>query len=193
MSLLTLCSFSHNDCLKLRLTDSYAIHRTVCGLFRFEDEPRILHADMGFQNGIRRILVLSENPPGSWEYGKAETKAIPRKFLECESYDFKVIVNPVRQNAKTRKLEIPPGKSGSGIRAWFEGKAGTWGFEARASQADFWIDRFRKPSGTVTLAKARIAGSLLVRNRDLFLKSFAGGLGRGKAFGCGLLQLRPVR
>lgn len=44
---------------------------------------------------------------------------------------------------------------------------------------------------TVTLNKADISGVLVVENDKLFTDAVLNGIGRSKAFGCGLLQVIP--
>ena len=44
-----------------------------------------------------------------------------------------------------------------------------------------------------SLQKARITGICHVEDRELFKKAVLGGIGRGKAFGCGLLQVVPIQ
>lgn len=59
--------------------------------------------------------------------------------------------------------------------------------------ADITVDAFPRDDGrNVTLSKARIIGELAVTDRDRFIHSFTRGIGHGKAFGCGLLQIAPL-
>ena len=51
---------------------------------------------------------------------------------------------------------------------------------------------FRKDNSKVTLSQADLRGTLEVTDKDIFSESFANGIGRGRAFGCGLLQIIPV-
>ena len=44
----------------------------------------------------------------------------------------------------------------------------------------------------MTLAQAHVSGQLQVIDRDRFQESFAQGIGRGRSFGCGLLQIVPL-
>lgn len=52
---------------------------------------------------------------------------------------------------------------------------------------DVW--RFRRGGNTVTLAVAAYSGRLRVADADLLRAALAGGVGRAKAYGCGLLTL----
>jgi CRISPR system Cascade subunit CasE len=82
------------------------------------------------------------------------------------------------------------------VAEWFSGKAPSWGFSV--ADNDLIVDEvgvweFTKKNQPVTLGFARLRGLLHVVNRELFRRSFSRGIGRGKAFGCGLLQIVPER
>ena len=48
-----------------------------------------------------------------------------------------------------------------------------------------------KSKHLITISRAVIQGVLKVTDKERFRQSFAAGLGRGRAFGCGLLQIVP--
>ena len=52
--------------------------------------------------------------------------------------------------------------------------------------------RFAKDGHDVSLKTSLIQGVLRVTDRERFKESFVKGIGRGRAFGCGLLQIVPV-
>lgn len=53
--------------------------------------------------------------------------------------------------------------------------------------------RGAKPSQAITLARTRFEGSALIQDAALLCQRLADGIGRGKAYGCGLLSIAPVR
>jgi CRISPR system Cascade subunit CasE len=55
--------------------------------------------------------------------------------------------------------------------------------------------RFTKPKGmhSVSLSTIEFNGILNVTDPDLFIKTLYNGLGPAKAFGCGLMMVRPLR
>lgn len=55
------------------------------------------------------------------------------------------------------------------------------------------VDRFRRGEGTVTLSRATFEGTLVVVDPVALRATLTGGLGPGKAYGCGLLTLAAVR
>lgn len=187
------------DCRALRLTDGYSLHRAVYGLF--EDVRKgnpgpsgILFADKGGKNGLRRILILSDREAGTPEYGRLESRELPENFLEFPRYRFEIIINAVRKKRENGKRE--PVRGREAVEAWFLEKAPSWGFEPHAPSvqvADITVDAFPKQDGRkVTLSKARVTGALAVTDKERFTQSFTQGIGHGKAFGCGLLQIAPL-
>lgn len=190
----------HNDILKLKVFDSYGVHRIVYDLFEPGRQPGeqtsagILHADLGEKKGKRQILILSNREPAIPLYGKIEKKVIPDVFFDYKTYRFAITINPVKRNNQSGKIE--PIKGRDAIESWFMEKAGSYGFDVvpRSIQnMDIKVDKFKKGDSYVILAKANINGLLEVTDKELFSRAVHHGLGRGKAFGCGLLRLVPVK
>ena len=192
-------------CLKeLKVTDPYSLHRVVYSLFddvRSASEKKssvssgILWADQGGDFHGRRILFLSDREPASQEFGKVAFKPIRPDFLKHNRYRFKVIINPTRRDNTSRKLI--PVKGRDQISQWFMQCAfNSWGF--KVTEGDLQINKmevmqFKDKSGRlVTLAQTELQGSLTVIDDTQFKHSFCAGIGRGRAFGCGLLQIVPL-
>lgn len=191
----------------LRITDPYSLHRVVYGLYpdvrdgaaKTGHQPSgILHADQGGDFHGRRILLLADRPPAEHAeggFGDVHSKVIPIDFLSHTRYRFKVIVNPTRRASASRKLI--PIKGRDAVAAWFaEHGPASWGF--RAAPEHLQVDRievlnFKDKAGRdVTLAQAHVQGQLTVSDQERFRSSFAHGIGRGRSFGCGLLQIVPL-
>jgi CRISPR system Cascade subunit CasE len=51
---------------------------------------------------------------------------------------------------------------------------------------------FRRDSATVTIDTAQFDGQLEVRDPDVLRRALTGGIGRSKAYGCGLMMLAPL-
>lgn len=190
----------------LRVTDAYSLHRVVYSLFddvRSDAEKAashasgILYADQGGDFQHRTILLLSDRPPAphiDGRYGTVRSRPIAEDFLAHPRYRFKVIVNPTRRDSASGKLL--PVKGREAVAQWFlQRGAQSWGFEA--SPEHLQIDKLQvlqfkdKAQRPVTLAQAHVQGQLIVTDRVQFQHSFSHGIGRGRAFGCGLLQIVP--
>jgi len=188
----------------LKITDTYSLHRVVYGLFDdVRSEEAKLHSessgiqwvDKGGDLHYRNILILSNRPPRDPEYGQIETNELPQGFLSHQHYRFTVTVSPGRRDSHSRK--IIPVKGREAIAAWFiERAAVSWGFTvdpARLQVDAINVQQFQgKAQHQITLQQVTLSGYLTVSDSDAFQVSFSKGLGRGRSFGCGLLQIVPV-
>lgn len=191
----------------LRITDAYSLHRLVYSLYPdIRDEEQklastpsgILYADQGGDYHGRKILMLSNREPRTTVdglHGDVVSKPIPDNFLDHEHYQFKVIVNPTRRDSSSRKLVAVRGRED--VAQWFIERAmASWGFEVPARQLqvnNIEVLRFKdKNQRKVTIGQAYVQGVMRVTNESRFTDSFTRGIGRGRAYGCGLLQIVPV-
>ena len=201
----TILTLSRKDVNALHMTDDYSLHRVVYSLFkdvRSEAEKQssvpsgFLFADKGGDAKGRQILILSDRPPLQPEHGELVSRPVPDEFLQHRFYKFEVTLNPTRKGNKSSKRV--PVKTSEAVAAWFSGKSlASWGFSVDPVRLDVRmlpVMQFKKQDGlTVTHGAARVSGMLRVENRDLFIESFNKGIGRGRAFGFGLLQIEPFK
>lgn len=187
----------------LKITDAYSLHRVVYSLFddiRSELQKNqsvssgILYADKGGDFQSRKILILSNRQPHAPIYGELSVKKITDTFLDYGHYRFEVIVNPTKRDSKSRQLI--PLKTRDDIARWFISKAPYWGFEVSAEHLEvegICVKQFVGKDGRqVTQGQAKLLGRLRVSDSDKFKQSFEQGIGRGRAFGAGLLQIVPL-
>lgn len=191
----------------LKINDVYGLHKAVYSLFsdvRSAEEKQaskpsgFLYADQGGDYKSRKILLLSDREPKrqiDGQYGEVQSKVISPGFLQHDIYRFKIVMNPTRRGNASRKLV--PVKGRDAIAQWFIERAQvSWGFGVVPSQLQ--VDsinvlKFKGKAGrSITLAQAQIQGVLQVTDRQQFIQSFSLGIGRGRAFGCGLLQIVPL-
>lgn len=192
-----------HDVHALKITDPYSLHRVVYSLYEpTRTDPNtpsgFLFADKGGDVRGRQVLMLSNRAPAEaidGQYGNVESKPIPDTFLNHGAYRFEVVVNPTKRNNETKKLI--PIKGRGPIANWFADRAAQqWGFEVIEQHLQ--IDRvnvlkFKAKNGhQITQAQAHVNGMLRVSDRKRFTDSFKNGIGRGRAFGCGLLQIVPI-
>lgn len=191
----------------LRITDLYSLHRVVYSLYpdvRSDDDKGrsqpsgILYADQGGDHRGRKILMLADRAPDErvdGQFGEVVSKPLPDGFLEHQAYRFKTVVNPTRRDNATRRLQAVRGREA--VAAWFaERAASSWGFSVDSVQLQ--VDRIEvqqfkdKQQRQVTIGQAHVQGVLHVRDPEQFKLSFSQGIGRARAYGCGLLQIVPV-
>lgn len=191
----------------LRITDPYSLHRVVYGLYpdvrdaaakAASQSSGILWADQGGNLQGRKILLLADRTPAKQAeggHGQVQSQAIADEFMGHERYRFKVIVNPTWRDSASGKLM--PVKGREAVAAWFtERGPASWGFSVASEVLQverIEVLQFRdKAQRHVILAQAHVSGQLQVTDRAQFQKSFSRGIGRGRSFGCGLLQIVPL-
>ncbi|MGN0918259.1 MAG: type I-E CRISPR-associated protein Cas6/Cse3/CasE [Oxalobacter sp.] len=207
MSYLILLEVGRRDLSRLAITDSYSVHRLIYNLFddvRSEGEKQqsipanFCYADLGGNTLRRQFLVLSDRLPRAqeWQDSSISVKKVEDRYLEEKAYRFKIIINPTTRDSATQALK--PVKGREAIADWFLQRAEkNWGF--RPNPETLIVDKVEvqvftaKNNRRITLAQAHLSGTFEVTDRTLFIKAFKAGIGRGRAFGCGLLQIVPVK
>jgi CRISPR system Cascade subunit CasE len=166
-------------------------------------ERDFLFADKGGDLNERRILILSKRLPLQPEYGLVESKTIPASFFKWDTYGFEIRLNPTKREKNSGKIVPVQGteKQESYVKKkklleWFCVKSENWGFSTdhdslQIQRTD--VQAFEKDNRQVTQNSATFIGKLRVKDRSLFIKSFEEGIGRGKSFGFGLLELVPLQ
>lgn len=192
---------SRTDIKALKITDAYSLHRVIYELFddiRSEQQKQesqssgILYVDKGGDFNHRVILMLANRLPNlTPAYGNVESKPIDDDFLQHQHYAFEVTVNPSKCDNKTSK--IIPIRGRENIRQWFIERApSSWGFNVNPDNVQIEklaVQTFTKNGQMVTHGSATLKGELRVTDQEQFIRSFQQGIGRGRAFGFGLLQI----
>lgn len=195
---------SREDIKTLQVKDAYALHKVVYGLFediRTDAEKNssvasgIVYADKGGDFNTRQIILLSNRKPHQTpQFGKVETKPLYADFLRHTDYAFQITLNPTQRNNQSR--QIVPIRGREAIATWFVQRAITsWGFSVKAESLQVEqcsVQNFEKSGQTVTHGSATLKGHLTVTDHERFMQSFCQGIGRGRAFGFGLLQIVPL-
>lgn len=173
--------------------DEYGIHKLVYNLFPGE-KRNFLFLDKGGRYDERTILIISLDKPVESNWRQLQSKVIPEHFLDHEIYAFEVRMNPVKRRSENRKAVPITGEYD--LKSWFLQKQEAWGIEILPDKLEVFdtgLQKFNKGEHSIYHNKATFRGILKVKNKNLFKGSFRSGLGRGKAFGFGLLQLEPLK
>jgi CRISPR system Cascade subunit CasE len=195
---------SRADMSILGIKDAYALHKIVYGLFedkRSDAEKQastrsgIVYADKGGDFNTRQILMLSNRKPHQTpQFGEVHTRIVHADFLSHEHYAFEVTLNPGKRDKQTDK--VVPVRGREGIEQWFKERAPkSWGFSVNAGNLQteqISLQTFEKSGNTITHGSATLKGELTVLDKGRFTRSFTEGIGRGRAFGFGLLQIVPL-
>lgn len=195
---------SRADIKALKVKDAYALHKVVYGLFedirsvaekQTSASSGIVYADKGGDFNTRQILMLSNRKPHQTpQFGEVQTKMIHADFLSHALYAFEVTLNPSKRDKQTGKVVAIRGREE--IAAWFKARAQkSWGFSVNPESLQIGqmsVQTFEKSGETITHGSATLIGELTVTDRKQFNLSFTQGIGRGRAFGFGLLQIVPL-
>lgn len=195
---------SRADIKTLNVKDAYALHKVVYGLFediRSDAEKQtstasgVVYADKGGDFNTRQILMLSNRKPHQTpQFGEVQTRIVHADFLAHERYAFEVTLNPGKRDQQTGK--VVPVRGREGIEQWFKERASkSWGFRVNPENLQteqISVQTFEKSGKAITHGSATLKGELTVIDKDRFTRSFTRGIGRGRAFGFGLLQIVPL-
>ncbi len=177
-----------------KTVDAYTIHKVIYSLFPGAVR-NFLYCDQGGNIHARNILIISETMPQTPESETIEIKSkeIPESFLNYTLYAFQVKLNPVTSQSRKKNRRAVIGQAE--LRKWFLAETKKWGFEVSGANLEIsgtGVENIEKTERTITYNTAVFKGVLRVTDPDRFRASFRGGLGRGRAFGYGLLQIRPL-
>ena len=184
---------------RLKVTDVYSLHRVLLDLVDGERSAQpgmpsgLQWVDRGQTIYGRRVDFLTTLPVPAVcpaEDLSLEIKELPQDFLDHQSYRFQILVNPVRC-VQEKRVAVTGEEN---ISAWFTQRAADRGMQVFISSIDkVGRDVFRKKEHRVVYNRARITGTLNVTDKELFQKACLTGIGKGRAFGFGFLQLSVIR
>ncbi|MFF1716914.1 type I-E CRISPR-associated protein Cas6/Cse3/CasE [Streptomyces sp. NPDC058268] len=158
-----------------------------------------------------QILLQSQVAPDPSRlpdtYGNVETCSLESLLSNLHKgtiVNYRCVANPVRKpRAATRQAyKLPPvvALSGNAAIEWWERQSTAAGLEPLHINARplATVRGHRGPKDPaakqrIQLARTQFDGTARVLDTDLLREKIAAGIGRGKAYGCGLLTLAPVR
>lgn len=187
---------TNKDRIMSHITDDYSIHKMIYKMFLSPEEPErdfLYYVDYR-HNGSMAVLIQSERLPKSIGIGHIESRKIPESFYDYDRYFFRLRFSPVKKtDGKFSSLHIRTNEAIDLLCA----KEKTLGIHFVKEQMD------KVQSGTIradkgdgnriTISYVDITGVLEVSDMDLFHKTIRKGIGQGKGFGLGMLQLKPIK
>jgi CRISPR system Cascade subunit CasE len=191
------------------LADPRELHRTVMRAFPDTDarEPRVtfgvLHR-LEVDAGLPRLLAQSHVEP-RWDVLptgivlRDESKSIDAAFdalKDGDALQFLLVANSTkkvkREGRLSARVEL---RTDDDRHAWLVARATRSGFDLAGSGPHDGVRIERLVRGTsrskITVQAVRFQGRLIVRDVDRFRAALEAGIGPGKAYGCGLLSVRP--
>ena len=191
---LTKLSLDAVYCHRQKIVDDYSVHRVVYSFFPEENKTRFLYVDHGVIAGKRELLILSSLIPELPEALPGSTRQIGEHFFSFTQYRFEIILNPVKSVPRSNKRAPIIGQLP--LLTYFTERMKKWGFESDLETLQvFTLPSmcFVKKGQSCRMHKVKFRGVLQVTDPALFRQSFESGIGHGKAFGFGMLQLVPIQ
>jgi CRISPR system Cascade subunit CasE len=200
---------SHRD-VRADLRDAHRMHRRIMTMLpdHVGDTAR---ADLN-------VLWRIENPGGGdtapCVYVQAstplDTSRSPRGYLtthttrdlapllaviaERGTVRYQVTVNTSTRNGRTKRTIAVPGEQ---LMAWWERKAATAGLHINGALTDIgapYVITGNKPdSQPIKHVGARIVGIATITDTDAITNAIVNGIGRGRAYGLGLITVIPTQ
>ncbi len=194
----------------MMLTAPQKMHGTVESCFCGERNRKLWRIDKLGEKLY--LLLLSEDKPDlvhvidQFGTGKlAESKdyeQLLQRIQPGSRWQFRLTVNPTRSKMRLNEDEMAPRKRGkvqacsiiSDQKKWLQERAEPHGFSLEEGSFDVtnshWI-RFKKgkESRTVSLLSVTYEGVLQITDAEKFCQLLTGGIGRGKAYGLGLMTV----
>jgi CRISPR system Cascade subunit CasE len=195
------------------LSNSQAMHAAVLSSFPEDDPGRVLWRVDREQHQIW-LYVLSPNRPdfthlveqAGWprldqDWATKEYEPLLERLREGQSWAFRLTANPVHTpHSGARKGKPLAHVTVDQQRKWLAERSNGLGFEITKNDDvldvvvhDRFTEHFRRGGSEVTLAKATFDGKLVITDAALLRQALVNGVGRGKAYGCGLLTLAPLK
>jgi CRISPR system Cascade subunit CasE len=168
-------------------------HKAVMSLFR-EDLPgpqEYRRATAGIlyriEQPLGRILLQSAVPPARTDYGIRTTDlaGLAAHLSPGQAVRFRVDVNAVRcQSHTARRIPVPD----CDLPAWLTTKLQPALANIAVLDAPITVTN----AGQHPLRIAHVTGTATVNNHEAAIDLIESGIGRAKAYGCGLLTLLPT-
>lgn len=173
---------------KLRSLDDY--HAYIESAFPAEQLLGVRKRHLWRLDG-QTILIASEDEPDKealGKYGKVTTKSYD-KFLDNISterpYQFRLVANPLQMGIKDRRI---PCHGNNERLEWLEKQGKRYGFKVIQAQVTGYKENKIRKHG-FTVKSVVFEGVLQITDTKKFKQALKQGIGREKAYGCGLMTI----
>lgn len=173
---------------KLRSLDDY--HAYIESAFPAEQLLGVRKRHLWRLDG-QSVLLVSEDEPDEealGKYGNVTTKDYSKFVKNISStrpYQFKLVANPLQMDIKNRRI---PCHGNSQRLEWLENQGARYGFKViQAQVVGYKENKIRKHRFTVK--SVTFEGILQVIDTKKFKQALAQGIGREKAYGCGMMTI----
>lgn len=185
------------------LSSLQVIHATLEGCFDLQDTTRKLWR-LDYLYGDPYLLVLSQKKPDftrliqqfGYDGDTGDIKdydGLLTHLANGQCYRFRFCGNPVhaiKEKGSKSRGKVVPHVTAAQQEEWFQRKCESAGFSLETvSLVQRDIRKFTRQGKPVTLHTSIFEGTLKITNVELFRQALCMGIGRAKAYGCGLLTL----
>jgi CRISPR system Cascade subunit CasE len=154
--------------------DDYCKHQVIKSIF--PGDQKVL-----FQENNTGITVLSGSVCDN-----TSTEVDFLSYTNGNKYAFTIRLNPVRRDIKTKKRVSIDTQL---VKEWIRNHLRLAGVEANFQYIREGTRRSVKQGKTVSFSSVLCFGVLTIINEDLFIESLKNGIGHGKGFGFGLINV----
>lgn len=192
------------------LFNKYNLHKYIYSMFdqhRTDDElNQSKSSEINWLEVIRtgegqQILIHSKRPIHTPPGVILKSTQVQTVYEPNTELEFSILINtayreglPIQDRHSKNSGKLKVLKKPNEISEWFCRKAPLSGFSVGFNQVDFVMPlNTQKPGAIQNIMVAHIAGKLKVEDTEKFKKAMELGIGRARTFGCGLLQVRPLR
>ncbi len=187
---------SRETALRRRLVSAYDLHKLLWKCFPGRPEARrdFLFRCDHHETELKFLMLSATRPePGEWAEWDG-IKSFRPEFPAGTLYWFRLRANPVIRQGSDGKLRALT--TADELSDWLVRKGGHHGFALRSGPefSDCRLEQFTRRTGTpaVSINVVDIDGVLSVTDSMAFRNAFCQGIGRSRAFGCGLLLLKRI-
>lgn len=191
------------------LLEPQKLHGAIEQAFPGERRRRLWRLDR--LKGTLYLLLLSEEEPNlaglaaqfGPEDGRAETRdyaPLLQRIAPGSAWQFRLTANPTKsrmESGQEKRGKVQPHITAEHQSKWLLDRAEKHGFAldpaAFTVTASGWLHFSKGDKNRVSLLSATYEGVLQVTDADLFRQTLTRGIGRGKAYGQGLLTVLPRR
>ena len=165
--------------MRLLATDSYDVHRLIYEACATGDGRDFLYAPFVLAGALRAVFVRRFD--------------VTTHFVEGQRFEMTLRAMPtVKMDGRRRSIGAAHSKDSLRLR-WIEARARTSGFTLLAVP-EMRVERVRLEAATPPFAFTACIYRAPIRVTDpvQFTRAYTGGIGQGRAWGCGMLILSEV-
>jgi CRISPR-associated protein Cas6/Cse3/CasE subtype I-E len=163
--------------LPIKAGDDYQQHQAIRNIF--PGDQKIL-----FQSHDAGVLVLSDKKPEAIDVSVMDVNV--SSYENGGKYAFTIRLNPVKRDINTKKRVAIEADM---VKAWIRKQLSSAGVDVIFQYVREGTRRSFRQGKKVSLVSVLCFGVLTIKDADTFQKALVSGIGHGKGFGFGMLNV----